>query len=177
MAGAIHESTHNAILEGDGTYFPDEAMAGLMELVGLMRHRADGIIHTARSYQPRSDRRIPDFGLTIPGECRYLDAREDSKRAESRRHTSSGLVAALGLAYGMEASNITPQDIIRAGQISPMAAHGLMRLALDTVQPGLWENYIRLPQNIDGLSQGTAIVQQVAQRRGIMPDVGRLFMI
>lgn len=177
VAGAIHESTHNAILEGDGTYFPDEAMAGLAELGWLTRRRAGGIIHTARDYQPQPDGQTPDFGLTIPGECRYLDAREDTKKAADRHHTSSGLIAALGLAYGLEVSGITPRDIIRAGQIKPTAAHSLMRHALDAVHPDLWGNYAKLPRNIDGLLEGTAMVQQVAEARGILPNIGSLYAI
>jgi hypothetical protein len=75
----------------------------------------------------------------------------------------------------MEASGITPQDIIQAGQVKPTAAHNLIHEALDAVHPDLWENYTNLPRNIAGLSEGTALVQEIAEERGIAPNIGRLY--
>jgi hypothetical protein len=180
-AGAVHESTHHAQPPPENSHFYAEAMAGLVELAYLTRLRAIGVIRTAGSYRAHmSPPGESSFTLTIPGECRYLDAREDTGSTEGHAetaYTGTGLIAALGLAYGLEASGITPQQVIRAGQTRPSAAYAVIDSALRALDPTMSHCYRGLSENRFGIAQATAAIQEVAETRKITPDLSSLYRL
>lgn len=149
----VHELTHSATDNPYHHVFFREALAGMAEAKYL-------------AYLGKHNRWRPALGFTLrragvelllPGNFRYYDAPD--------ANTSQGLVAGLGVAYGMRASDMTVADIMNGSSYGGERQFTMMKGALNSLQKGLAKEVETLSQDTDGIVQATKIIHDAAMRR------------
>lgn len=149
----VHELTHSATDNQYHHIFFREALAGIgeakfLEFIGKFGHWKPTIDFTLR----RSG-----VELVVPGNFRYYDS--------STANTSQGLIAGLGMAYGMRAAGTRVVDIMQGSSLNGERQYSMMKSGLNSLQKGLSKEVETFPETTDGIIQATAVIQDVAKRR------------
>jgi hypothetical protein len=165
----VHELGHSAGQNSDEPLFYNEAFAGIVEYEYLAEKRRSGHVQTAADLMLKGVGVRLDEQIQLPGAYRHVDGREEASAGRTVvPHTGSGLLAALGLHYGQEASGITNAEILEEGKIKIDRAFYLMKVALDALRPGLWKIYKTIPETTAGLVSGTAYIELEARKQELI---------
>jgi hypothetical protein len=152
----VHELTHSGTANLDEHTFFNEALAGMAENKYLEWLESQG------RWKPAIDFTLRQAGveLFVPGSYRYYD-RPSARGANS----SQGLIASLGMEYGLRASGAKAADVMASSSYNGREQFKLMKNSLDTLKGGLAKEVESFPQTTDGIIQATATIQDVANRR------------
>lgn len=160
----VHEITHSGTADPLEHPFYTEALAGMGEAkylewlvkYGVYRHIGPGIVWYA------------GIKLWFPGELRMTHV-DEVGNAGKKNYTSRGLIAALGVGYGLQASGETSANVLRSSRRSLTEPYALMRQSLNALRPGLSRRIERGDGSIEGILEATAQVERAARRAGILP--------
>jgi hypothetical protein len=159
----VHEVVHSGTANVDEHPYYREALAGMGEAKYMEWLATHGTHKAAASMMLKRT----GVELWLPGEMRRVHA-DEAHRVVGKAHTTQGLVAALGVGYGLHASGGTSNAILRASRPGGNAQYDMMRRSLDTLSPGLSRQVERSDGSTAGIIESTARIEHAARRAGIV---------